>query len=105
MWVVIYAGVNISCFACFPDLKRMRAANPEGSIRNKKEIMLASFPGMIIILPLSISRTAISQTVCGVTLILFPIHPICLMVSSFMAGFVNTGPGHRQLTEIFFSAS
>lgn len=77
--------------------------NRFGKIRNRNEKRVASLPGIMIIFPLNIPCTAHSPALSDFTAIFLPNHPNCLMVSILMEGFVNTGPGQTQLTEMLFS--
>src|ERR1700720_4158517 len=80
-------------------LKIMAAIKLFGRIRRTPDKSAASLPGTIINLWCSIWRTANSPTASDLTAIFLPNDPIFSRVSFSIAGFVNTGPGQRQLTE------
>ena len=67
----------------------------------KIEIVFARNPGTMIMSFFKVLSIAISPNFSGATAMCLPNHPNFSMVSFSMDGFVKTGPGQRQLTEIF----
>ena len=86
-----------------PTLLYKETTNFFGRRRINIELALASVPGTMIILRCKVFRTAISPTLAGDTAIFTPNHPSFSLVSFITEGFVNTGPGAKQLTLMFSS--